>query len=135
MFRIFLGKKSDFEVVNYMSRCKAFVYAGVEDFGIAPVEAMASGSPIIAFGKGGILDSVNCLSKSKPNQLSNGILFKRQTATDIIDTIGWFEDKKIWKKFKSQDLHNYSKRFSPEIFKTKFDFFINKVWQEFKIKS
>jgi len=42
-----------------MSRCKAFVYAGVEDFGIAPVEAMASGAPVIAYGKGGILVPVN----------------------------------------------------------------------------
>ena len=45
-----------------MSRCRAFVYAGLEDFGIAPVEAFASGAPVIAFGKGGILDTVNCLN-------------------------------------------------------------------------
>tara|TARA_B100000886_G_scaffold125802_1_gene84754 strand:+ start:1068 stop:2249 length:1182 start_codon:yes stop_codon:yes gene_type:complete len=130
----FLGKKSDFEVVNYMSRCKAFVYAGVEDFGIAPVEAMASGSPIIAFGKGGILDSVNCLSKSKPNQLSNGILFRSQTATDIIDTIGWFEDKKIWKKFDPQDLNNHAKNFSSKNFKTKFEMSIGKALEKFEKK-
>ena len=117
-----------------MSRCKAFVYAGVEDFGIAPVEAMASGSPIIAFGKGGILDSVNCLSKSKPNQLSNGILFRRQTATDIIDTIGWFEDKKIWKKFNPQDLNNHAKNFSSKNFKTKFEISIGKALEKFKKK-
>ena len=61
----FLGKVSDLEVENYMSRCRAFVYAGLEDFGIAPVEAMASGAPVIAFGKGGILDTVNCLTKKK----------------------------------------------------------------------
>ena len=130
----FLGKKSDFEVVNYMSRCKAFVYAGVEDFGIAPVEAMASGSPIIAFGKGGILDSVNCLSKSKPNQLSNGILFKKQTATDLVDTISWFEDKKIWKKFDPQDLNNHAKNFSSKNFKTKFEISIGKALEKFKKK-
>ena len=47
----FLKKTSDKDVENYMSRCKAFVYAGLEDFGIAPVEAMASGAPIIAFGR------------------------------------------------------------------------------------
>ena len=130
----FLGKKSDLEVVNYMSRCKAFVYAGVEDFGIAPVEAMASGSPIIAFGKGGILDTVNCLLKSKPNQLSNGILFKRQTAIDIIDTINWFEDKKIWKKFDPQDLNNYAKNFSSKNFKTKFERSMGKALEKFEKK-
>ena len=59
----FLRKISDREVEKYMSRCKAFVYAGIEDFGIAPVEAMASGAPVIAYGKGGILDTVNCLNE------------------------------------------------------------------------
>ena len=54
----FLRKISDMEVEEYMSRCKAFVYAGIEDFGIAPVEAMASGAPVIAYGKGGILLSL-----------------------------------------------------------------------------
>ena len=61
-----------------------------------------------------------------------GLIFISQ---DIIDTISWFEDKKVWQEFLPQDLNNYTKRFSPEIFKTKFDFFINKVWQEFKVKS
>ena len=118
-----------------MSRCRAFVYAGLEDFGIAPIEAMASGAPVIGYGKGGILDTVICFNESNKKDFSNGILFKNQTISDMVDTIDWFEDKKIWKAFNPQDLNNYSERFSPEIFKTKFDFFINKVWQEFKIKS
>ena len=41
-----------------MSKCRAFVYAGLEDFGIAPIEAMAAGAPVIAYGKGGILDDL-----------------------------------------------------------------------------
>ncbi len=131
----FLKKVSNSEVENYMSRCRAFVYAGLEDFGIAPIEAMAAGAPVIGYGKGGILDSVICFNKANKKDFSNGILFKNQTLSDVVDTINWFEDKKVWKEFKPQDLNNYSKRFSPEIFKTKFDFFINKVWEEFKIKS
>lgn len=128
----FLGKISNAEVENYMSRCRAFIYAGIEDFGIAPVEAMAAGSPVIAFGKGGILDTVNCLKNSKKNEISNGILFKKQTSDEIYDTINWFEDKKIWKKFDPELLNNYSKRFSPEIFIEKFEFFMNKAWNNFK---
>ena len=131
----FLKQVSNMEVENYMSRCRAFVYAGLEDFGIAPIEAMASGAPVIGYGKGGILDTVICFNESNKKDLSTGILFKNQTISDIVDTIDWFEDKKVWKEFDPQDLNNYSERFSPEIFKTKFDFFINKVWQEFKIKS
>ena len=128
----FLNKKSDFEVEEYMSRCRAFVYAGLEDFGIAPVEAMASGAPIIAYGRGGILDTVNCLSDHKRDIVSNGILFKNQTSEDIFDTISWFEEKLIWKKFDAELLHNYSKKFSLENFISKFDFTINKVWEKFK---
>ena len=130
----FLKKVSNFEVENYMSRCRAFVYAGLEDFGIAPIEAMAAGAPVIGYGKGGILDTVICFNNSNKKDFSNGILFKNQTLSNIVDTISWFEDKKIWKKFKPEDLNNYSKRFSQEIFEKKFDFFINKVWEQFKIK-
>ena len=131
----FFKKTPNYIVENYMSRCRAFVYAGLEDFGIAPIEAMASGAPVIGYGKGGILDTVNCFHSTNKKKFSNGILFKKQTSSDIIDTINWFEDKKVWKKFDPQELNNYSRKFSPEIFESKLDFFINKIWQEFTIDS
>ena len=87
-----------------MSRCRAFVYAGIEDFGIAPVEAMASGAPVIALGKGGILDTVNCLNNFDNNKIPNGILYKNQNSDDIFDAVNWFEDKKIWREFKPEVL-------------------------------
>ena len=127
----FLRKISDREVEKYMSRCKAFIYAGIEDFGIAPVEAMASGSPVIAYGKGGILDTVNCLNENKKEKVPNGLLFKKQSYEDIVDTINWFEDKKLWNKFKPKILNQYSQNFSNENFVKKFDFSINKTWEIF----
>ena len=130
----FLRKISDKEVENYMSRCKAFVYAGIEDFGIAPVEAMASGAPVIAYGKGGILDTVNCLNQQSKDKVPNGLLFKKQSTQDIIDTINWFEDKKLWNKFNPEILNEYSQNFSIENFISKFDFSINKAWEFFKRK-
>ncbi len=130
----FLRKISDKEVENYMSRCRAFIYAGIEDFGIAPVEAMASGSPVIAYGKGGILDTVNCFNQQDKEKVSNGLLFKKQTCEDIIDTVSWFEDKKIWKKFNPELLNEYSHNFSIENFISKFDLIINKAWENFKKK-
>ena len=130
----FLRKISDSDVEKYMSRCKAFVYAGIEDFGIAPVEAMASGAPVIAYGKGGILDTVNCLNKKNTEKVKNGLLFKNQTAQDIFDTISWFEDKKLWREFKPENLNEYSQNFSIEKFITKIDFSINKAWGIFKKK-
>ncbi len=128
----FLKKKSDLEVEEYMSRCRAFVYAGLEDFGIAPVEAMASGAPIIAYGRGGILDTVNCLTNSKKDKVPNGILFKNQTSEDIYDTIIWFEEKRIWKRFNAELLNSYTQKFSQENFTSKFDLSINKAWNIFK---
>ena len=128
----FIKKISDKEVENYMSRCRAFVYAGIEDFGIAPVEAMASGAPVIAYGKGGILDTVNCYNKQDKEKVSTGLLFKNQTSEDIIDTISWFEDKKLWKNFNPEMLNEYSQNFSIENFTSKFDLLINKAWEKFK---
>ena len=130
----FLCQKSDLEVEDYMSRCRAFIYAGLEDFGIAPVEAMASGAPVIAFGKGGILDTVNCLNDCDKDKVPNGILFKKQTTENIYDTVTWFEEKKIWKKFNSEILNNYANKFSPENFISKLDVSINKAWNKFKRK-
>lgn len=54
----FLGRKPDAVVREYMQNCRAFIFPGEEDFGIAPVEAMAAGKPVLAYGVGGVLESV-----------------------------------------------------------------------------
>ena len=54
-------------IEELMSKCRAFVYTGVEDFGIAPVEAIASGAPVIGLAKGGLLDSVKCINNCSKN--------------------------------------------------------------------
>ena len=129
-----LSKTPDSVVEDYMSRCRAFIYAGIEDFGIAPVEALASGAPVIAYGKGGIMDTVNCIRKSEDNKIPTGIIFNNQTSEDIFDTVDWFEDNKIWKKFNSENLNHYSYKFSPENFKSKFESSLNNAWNKFKKK-
>ncbi len=115
----FYGNCSNKVTEQLLSKCRAFVYAGIEDFGIAPVEAMASGAPVIAYGKGGLLDTVNCLSNPSPDKISTGILFKKQSSEDIVDTVSWFEDKKIWKNFNAEDLNHFSQKFNPENFELK----------------
>ena len=127
----FLRNISNIEVADYMQRCRAFVYAGKEDFGIAPVEAMASGAPVIAYGGGGILDTVNCLTSCKKGKTPSGILFKKQSHEDIVDTINWFEDKKIWRKFDPNVLNNYAQNFNRLNFTTKIDYFIKNAWNNF----
>jgi len=79
----FLGKAS-FEVLrDHLARCKALVFPGEEDFGIVPVEAMASGRPVIAYGRGGILDTVV--------NGETGLLFEDQSVDGLIDAVERFE--------------------------------------------
>lgn len=54
----FLGRLPDEEVKKYMAECKALIFPGEEDFGIVPVEAESCGRPVVAYGRGGVLDSV-----------------------------------------------------------------------------
>lgn len=79
----FLGRVSEAEMKGYLSRCRALVFPGEEDFGIVPVEAMASGRPVIAYGRGGVLDTVT--------HDATGLFFHEQNADSLVDAILEFE--------------------------------------------
>ena len=121
-----LGYMSGFDVEKLMSTCRAFVYAGVEDFGIAPVEAMASGAPVIAFGKGGVLDTVRPLNKGVKDP--TGILFPEQSLSSICHAISWFEDSQLWKDFSNESIRLWSNSFSPKFFSRKFEKILRSQW-------
>ena len=72
---------------DHMQRAKAFIFAAEEDFGITPVEAQACGTPVIAFGKGGSLETVVGLEKENPT----GVFFKEQTVESICEAVDEFE--------------------------------------------
>lgn len=79
----FLGKVP-FEVLKqHMARCKALIFPGEEDFGIVPVEVMASGRPVIAYGRGGALDTVR--------DGETGLFFRDQSVEALIDAVERFE--------------------------------------------
>jgi len=83
-----LGYQS-FEILkDHMQRAKAFVYAAEEDFGIAIVEAQACGTPVIAYGKGGALESVVPLGSPG----ATGLHFMKQTPASLCDAVERFED-------------------------------------------
>ena len=124
-----MGYLDDLTVKELMERCRAFVYSGIEDFGITPVEAMAAGSPVIALGKGGLVDTVKCMTMG--NNIKTGILFKEQTAQDIYDAVYWFQDNKAWKELSPENINNWSKNFSKENFYIKFKNFLNESLEEF----
>lgn len=79
----FTGPVSFTELKDYLARCRALIFPGEEDFGIVPVEAMASGRPVIAYGRGGALDTI------VPGH--TGVLFKEQTVESLTDSIELFE--------------------------------------------
>lgn len=88
---------------EHMQKAKAFVFAAEEDFGITPVEAQACGTPVIAFGKGGVLETVRPYGKTKKN---TGIFFKNQSVQDIVNSINFFEENRD--KFDSKDCRENS---------------------------
>jgi glycosyltransferase involved in cell wall biosynthesis len=104
-----------FEVLkDYMERAKAFVFAAEEDFGITPVEAQACGTPVIAYGKGGALETII--------ENETGIFFYEQSAEAIIKSILSFE--KISTTFKKEIIVAHAANFSPHIFAQKIKEFV-----------
>ena len=102
---IMLGAISDEEMVDLMQRAKAFIFASFEDFGIVPVESMACGTPVIAYGKGGALDTVK--------DGVNGVLFHEQSVESLQSAIDRFESM----HFDSKQVSDSAKRFSEDRFK------------------
>ena len=128
-----LGFQSKEKIEDLMSKCRAFVYAGIEDFGIAPVEAMASGAPVIAFGKGGVLDTVKCFNTNS-SEGATGLLFPAQTQRSLVEAIDYFNDKQLWRVLNPELIRVWADSFSQDSFKCRFEKTINRVWSE-HIKS
>ena len=121
-----LGYQEKRKVEDLLERCRAYVYAGVEDFGIAPVEAMAAGAPVIALAKGGLLDTVCCASTDISS--ATGVLFSDQKVQSLVQAIEWFEEKQLWKKLDPVYLNSWALRFSHKAFKQRFEKVLTKAW-------
>ena len=117
----FLGFIEEKKIKQYYSRCKAFIFPGEEDFGITPLEAMSSGRPVIAFGKGGALETV--IPFDSDNDNGTGIFFHEQAEKSLIGAIQKFE--KIEGKFNSKKIRNHTLQFDREVFEKKIKEFID----------
>lgn len=102
---------SDAQIVQELAGAQMFLFPGVEDFGIAPVEALASGTPVIAYADGGALDYVTP---------KTGILFKEQTVDSLCRAIVVAQKT----KWDHQSIALFSTKFSKELFKKKFQQFV-----------
>ncbi len=123
----FLGFQALEKVESLMERCRAYVYAGIEDFGIAPVEAMAAGAPVIGLAKGGLLDTVRCASQDVHS--STGILFPEQAPESIIKAVTWFEENKLYEKMNPELINAWAQSFRPEVFKTRLRNALDQAWR------
>jgi glycosyltransferase involved in cell wall biosynthesis len=108
----FLGWRDDAEVADLYARCRALLFPGVEDFGITPLEAMASGRPVIALGQGGALETVVPPGTASP---PTGLFFERQTVDDIVRAIRDFERDPG--RFEPKALRRRAEAFDRPVFK------------------
>lgn len=113
-----LGYQS-FEVLrDHMQRAKAFIFAAEEDFGITPVEAQACGTPVIAFGKGGAVETVRDIQSAQPT----GVLFATQTVDAVVHAVEKFESN--LPLFTAANCRANAERFSTGLFKEVFTAYV-----------
>ncbi len=123
-----MGYQSNEVLRNHMKRAKAFVFAAEEDFGIIPVEAQACGTPVIAFGKGGALETV--IGYDDDPTCATGLFFDKQNEDSLVAAVQKFEELNIpgladnclknAKIFNTQSFHENLKRIVDEELTQKF---------------
>ncbi|MBI5491476.1 MAG: glycosyltransferase [Deltaproteobacteria bacterium] len=122
----FLGWKSQDELASLYGNCRALIFPGEEDFGIVPLEAASSGRPVIAFGKGGALETIIPLSaKGAP---PTGVFFSEQTPGALTSAVRLFEENE--ERFDPASIRAHALRFDREIFKEKVGGFITTRYNE-----
>ena len=120
----FLGHLEPEALREYMQKARAFVFAAEEDFGITPVEAQACGTPVIAYGRGGVCESVRGLDCDRPT----GVFFAEQTVASIRAAVHEFEQNSD--RISPTTCHENAMRFSTERFQTEFLQFVEQAWRD-----
>jgi glycosyltransferase involved in cell wall biosynthesis len=116
----FLGEMPDAELPALYAKCRAFLFAADEDFGIAPVEAQAFGRPVIAYGHGGSLETVRV---SDPEGRSDtGVFFPGQTVGSVVAGILRFEAQED--KFIPAQIQQHARQFDTSVFVKKMREFV-----------
>jgi glycosyltransferase involved in cell wall biosynthesis len=123
-----LGFCADTVVEQYMARAKAFVYAACEDFGIALVEAQACGTPVIAYGAGGALETVRDI-RQYPDS-GTGLFFPTQSSAALIEGVKTFEASKG--AFSPEASRLNAAQFAPKIFGDRYLTFLENCKQDYQ---
>jgi len=122
----FTGWLPDSRVRDLYAGCKAVIFPGEEDFGIVPVEAMACGKPVVAFARGGALETVLDIP-----DLTTGVLFQEQSVESLVAAVHKCKER----QFEPEALRRYALGFDREIYKSRMKEYILRHWKEFRVSS
>ncbi len=115
------------ELKRYYAECKALIFPGEEDFGIVPVEAQACGKPVIAFGRGGAVESIR---GAHPDQAMGdsptGIFFQSQTKEALIEAVRYFGSL----RFEPEQIRENALRFDRRVFRERIQRFVETKFRE-----
>jgi glycosyltransferase involved in cell wall biosynthesis len=113
----FLGSQPQSVLRDHYRRCQALIFPGIEDFGITPLEAQASGRPVLAYRAGGALETIQ--------ENTTGLFFNEQTAESLIAAVETFETMK--KEFNPTDCRKNADRFGADRFRANFTDYLAKL--------
>ena len=124
----FLGHQP-FEVLrDRLRRARAFIFAAEEDFGIAPLEAQACGTPVVAYGKGGVLDTIRPIGQPDPT----GVFFQEQTAAALVEAVQRFERE--GSQIDPEACRQNALRFTPERFRAELGDFVEMQFRRSRLR-
>lgn len=116
----FVGGVSDEEMERYYANAKAFLFPGIEDYGITPVEAMSAGVPVLAFGKGGALETVR--------DGETGLFFHEQSPEGMAECIERFEREGVF--LSRRQIREHSLGFSSDVFRKNIADFVLRAMED-----
>jgi len=122
----FLGRVPEEQLPQLYARCRAFLFASDEDFGLTPLEAQAFGRPVIAYGYGGSLETVSTVGGG--GEIESGVFFSEQTAKSVIEGIQKFQEREHL--FIPEEIQKRAKTFDTEIFKQRFQATVEGCFRE-----
>jgi len=128
----FLGWVDDQDLAALYNRCQALVFPGEEDFGIVPLEAQASGRPVIAYRRGGVLETVVPLEAENAGS-ATGIFFSEPNAESLVAAVELFQ--RIREGFEPAKIRRHACKFSRERFKTQISDYIAAHIREHKSEA
>jgi len=118
-----LGYQDRAVLKRMLQKARAFLFAAVEDFGILPVEAQACGTPVIAYGRGGVIETVI--------EKKTGLFFREQTPAALVEAVKTFELQR--ELFIPKDIHAHAQPFCQKRFQKEFKGLVQEKYREFSL--